>query len=210
LGWLCEGPRDGGGAARRLSGVRHRQRLGSCTRPCAAISSLSSLSPPSSHLPPCPEASLPLAAEMFAVLTPSRRVHRRVQGQRFGGADRQVRLGARQRWYVHRARILLLRELICAFSGGSVTNRYTSVMKGFSATIPDSFITQLQSLESDGVVDYIGTPRIYPIVGITNSRSGRAGRDRHHPVDTRAQTNDLYDTYGQSRPLLLYDPYRSL
>jgi hypothetical protein len=42
-------------------------------------------------------------------------------------------------------------------SGGSVGQRYDGkIMNGFSATIPDSFMSQLQSLQSDGVIDYIG------------------------------------------------------
>ncbi|KII92391.1 hypothetical protein PLICRDRAFT_37166 [Plicaturopsis crispa FD-325 SS-3] len=40
-------------------------------------------------------------------------------------------------------------------SGGEVTNRYDTVLKGFSAAIPDSYLTQLQSLQGGGVVDYI-------------------------------------------------------
>ncbi|EIW63528.1 protease propeptide/inhibitor [Trametes versicolor FP-101664 SS1] len=39
-------------------------------------------------------------------------------------------------------------------NGGEVQQRYDSVLKGFSATIPDQFLTQLQSLQSD-TIDYI-------------------------------------------------------
>jgi hypothetical protein len=42
-------------------------------------------------------------------------------------------------------------------SGGQVGHKYTDVMRGFSAKIPDSFMDQLQSLQSDGLIDYIGT-----------------------------------------------------
>ncbi|THG98070.1 hypothetical protein EW026_g4055 [Hermanssonia centrifuga] len=40
-------------------------------------------------------------------------------------------------------------------NGGSVTNVYDSVLKGFSAAIPDGFLSQLQSLQGNGVIDYI-------------------------------------------------------
>jgi predicted enzyme related to lactoylglutathione lyase len=36
--------------------------------------------------------------------------------------------------------------------GGSVTNVYDTVLKGFAATIPDSF---LQNLQGDDLIDYI-------------------------------------------------------
>ncbi|KAH9935611.1 uncharacterized protein B0H18DRAFT_1114331 [Fomitopsis serialis] len=39
-------------------------------------------------------------------------------------------------------------------NGGEVGNRFSSLMKGFSATIPNSYLTQLQSLQG-GVIDYI-------------------------------------------------------
>ncbi|KAI0630165.1 protease propeptide/inhibitor [Trametes polyzona] len=39
-------------------------------------------------------------------------------------------------------------------NGGKVDQRYDSVLKGFSATIPESFLLQLQSLQSD-TIDYI-------------------------------------------------------
>jgi hypothetical protein len=46
--------------------------------------------------------------------------------------------------------------------GGSVGQRYDGkIMNGFSATIPDSFMSQLQSLQSEGVIDYIGA---YPFL----------------------------------------------
>ncbi|GLB37106.1 putative proteinase A inhibitor 1 [Lyophyllum shimeji] len=37
-------------------------------------------------------------------------------------------------------------------SGGSVTNRYDNVLKGFAAAIPDTF---LQSLQGEDIIDYI-------------------------------------------------------
>jgi hypothetical protein len=40
--------------------------------------------------------------------------------------------------------------------GGEVTNYYDSVLNGFAAVIPDSFMSKLQSLQSDNVIDYIG------------------------------------------------------
>ncbi|KAF8492304.1 protease propeptide/inhibitor [Gautieria morchelliformis] len=40
-------------------------------------------------------------------------------------------------------------------NGGSVTNRYDSVMKGFAATIPDQYLTTLQSLQGGDEIDYI-------------------------------------------------------
>ncbi|PCH43851.1 protease propeptide/inhibitor [Wolfiporia cocos MD-104 SS10] len=39
-------------------------------------------------------------------------------------------------------------------NGGSVGRRFDSLLNGFSATIPDSYLTQLQSLQGD-VIDYI-------------------------------------------------------
>jgi hypothetical protein len=40
-------------------------------------------------------------------------------------------------------------------SGGEVTHRYNpSVINGFTARIPDSFMTSLQSLQGD-IIDYI-------------------------------------------------------
>jgi hypothetical protein len=42
--------------------------------------------------------------------------------------------------------------------GGQITQEYNMPgMKGFAGAIPDSFITSLQSLQSDGVIDSIGT-----------------------------------------------------
>ncbi|TFY81758.1 hypothetical protein EWM64_g2252 [Hericium alpestre] len=40
-------------------------------------------------------------------------------------------------------------------NGGTIHNEYTSVMKGFSAQIPDSFLQTLQSNLQDGPIDYI-------------------------------------------------------
>jgi hypothetical protein len=45
---------------------------------------------------------------------------------------------------------------LIATLGGNVGQRYDSVLNGFSATIPDSFMSQLQSLQGEGVIDYIG------------------------------------------------------
>ncbi|KAH9847131.1 protease propeptide/inhibitor [Lenzites betulinus] len=39
-------------------------------------------------------------------------------------------------------------------NGGEVAQRYDTVIKGFSATIPEQFLVQLQSLQSD-TIDYI-------------------------------------------------------
>ncbi|KZT10640.1 protease propeptide/inhibitor [Laetiporus sulphureus 93-53] len=39
-------------------------------------------------------------------------------------------------------------------NGGEVSKRFNSLLNGFAATIPDSFLTQLQSLQG-GVIDYI-------------------------------------------------------
>ncbi|KAI0745678.1 protease propeptide/inhibitor [Earliella scabrosa] len=41
-----------------------------------------------------------------------------------------------------------------ASNGGSVGHRYNTVLKGFSATIPDQYFQKLQSLQGD-VIDYI-------------------------------------------------------
>ncbi|THH08684.1 hypothetical protein EW146_g8918 [Bondarzewia mesenterica] len=40
-------------------------------------------------------------------------------------------------------------------NGGQVQQRYDSVLKGFSAVIPDSYLQTLQSLQG-GEIDYIG------------------------------------------------------
>ena len=39
-------------------------------------------------------------------------------------------------------------------NGGKVTHEYGTVLNGFAAEIPDSYITSLQSLQGD-VIDYI-------------------------------------------------------
>lgn len=39
-------------------------------------------------------------------------------------------------------------------NGGEVGKHFSPVLNGFAATIPDSYLTQLQSLQGD-VVDYI-------------------------------------------------------
>ncbi|KAH9839391.1 uncharacterized protein C8Q71DRAFT_749242 [Rhodofomes roseus] len=39
-------------------------------------------------------------------------------------------------------------------NGGEVGNRFGSLLKGFSATIPTSYLNQLQSLQG-GIIDYI-------------------------------------------------------
>ncbi|KAI0645521.1 protease propeptide/inhibitor [Trametes meyenii] len=39
-------------------------------------------------------------------------------------------------------------------NGGAVGQRYNTVLKGFSATIPESYLTQLQSFQGD-IIDYI-------------------------------------------------------
>ncbi|KAL7281800.1 hypothetical protein ACG7TL_005123 [Trametes sanguinea] len=41
-------------------------------------------------------------------------------------------------------------------NGGSVAQRYDSVLKGFSATIPEAYLQRLQSFQ-DSIIDYIGT-----------------------------------------------------
>ncbi|KAH8828430.1 protease propeptide/inhibitor [Flagelloscypha sp. PMI_526] len=42
-------------------------------------------------------------------------------------------------------------------SGGTVTNKYGTVLKGFAAQIPDSYLESLKSdsLQSDSPIDYI-------------------------------------------------------
>ncbi|KAI0780196.1 hypothetical protein C8Q74DRAFT_1367957 [Fomes fomentarius] len=42
-----------------------------------------------------------------------------------------------------------------AANGGEVGHRYGTVLNGFSATIPDSYLLTLQSFQGD-IVDYIG------------------------------------------------------
>ncbi|KAI0733060.1 hypothetical protein C8Q72DRAFT_813996 [Fomitopsis betulina] len=44
-------------------------------------------------------------------------------------------------------------------NGGEVTKRFGSLLNGFSATIPTSFLIQLQSLQG-GVIDYIEPDQI--------------------------------------------------
>ncbi|KAI8972202.1 protease propeptide/inhibitor [Trametes punicea] len=39
-------------------------------------------------------------------------------------------------------------------NGGSVGQRYDSLLKGFSATIPESYLQRLQSFQG-GIIDYI-------------------------------------------------------
>ncbi|EMD37810.1 hypothetical protein CERSUDRAFT_105702 [Gelatoporia subvermispora B] len=39
-------------------------------------------------------------------------------------------------------------------SGGQVSRKFSSLLKGFSAEIPESYLTQLKSLEG-GDIDYI-------------------------------------------------------
>jgi len=40
-------------------------------------------------------------------------------------------------------------------AGGEVKDRYDTVLKGFSATIPAQFLLQLQTNLQDGPIDYI-------------------------------------------------------
>ncbi|EPQ57448.1 hypothetical protein GLOTRDRAFT_127803 [Gloeophyllum trabeum ATCC 11539] len=40
-------------------------------------------------------------------------------------------------------------------AGGEVKDRYDTIMKGFSATIPATFLLQLQNLQNNGPIDYI-------------------------------------------------------
>ncbi|ETW81079.1 peptidase inhibitor I9 [Heterobasidion irregulare TC 32-1] len=41
-----------------------------------------------------------------------------------------------------------------AANGGTVHSRYDSVLKGFSATIPDAYLQSLTALQGD-IIDYI-------------------------------------------------------
>ncbi|KDQ57601.1 hypothetical protein JAAARDRAFT_35292 [Jaapia argillacea MUCL 33604] len=47
-------------------------------------------------------------------------------------------------------------------AGGQIREVYTSVLKGFSATIPDSYFSQLQSLVG-GPIDYIEEDQVLSI-----------------------------------------------
>ncbi|TFK54335.1 protease propeptide/inhibitor [Heliocybe sulcata] len=40
-------------------------------------------------------------------------------------------------------------------NGGEIKDRYDSIMKGFSATIPAQFLLQMQNSLQDGPIDYI-------------------------------------------------------
>lgn len=58
-----------------------------------------------------------------------------------------------------------------------------TILQGFSATIPDSFLGQLQSLQGD-LIEYIGA---YAVSSPTQAdaddpRTRRARPDRHHPI----------------------------
>ncbi|KAI0363334.1 hypothetical protein BV20DRAFT_150320 [Pilatotrama ljubarskyi] len=46
-------------------------------------------------------------------------------------------------------------------NGGNVEQRYDNVLKGFSATIPESFLMRLQSFQGS-VIDYIGESSLSP------------------------------------------------
>ncbi|KAF9461283.1 hypothetical protein BDZ94DRAFT_1323431 [Collybia nuda] len=41
-------------------------------------------------------------------------------------------------------------------NGGQVTNRYTDVLKGFAAQITDTQLQTFQSLQGEGIIDYVG------------------------------------------------------